>query len=117
MSAIAEDLNGNFWIGTDGGGLDLARPDGSVVKVFRHDPNDSTSLPANTVYAIAVDAAGRVWIGTDGGGLALVVGSAAAPDSIRFQDALARGGAVERHDLGRAQPTPRGTSGSAAMPG
>jgi signal transduction histidine kinase/ligand-binding sensor domain-containing protein/CheY-like chemotaxis protein/HPt (histidine-containing phosphotransfer) domain-containing protein len=85
VSAIAEDLNGNLWIGTDGGGLDLARPDGSVVKVFRHDPNDTTSLPANTVYAIAVDAAGRVWIGTDGGGLALVVGSAAAPHSIRFK--------------------------------
>jgi signal transduction histidine kinase/ligand-binding sensor domain-containing protein/DNA-binding NarL/FixJ family response regulator len=84
-SALAEDPSGNFWIGTDGGGLNLARPDGSVIKVFRHDPNDASSLPANTVYAVTVDLQGRVWIGTDGGGLARVIGSATAPDAIRFQ--------------------------------
>jgi signal transduction histidine kinase/ligand-binding sensor domain-containing protein/CheY-like chemotaxis protein/HPt (histidine-containing phosphotransfer) domain-containing protein len=83
--AIAEGLDGNVWIGTVGGGLDLARPDGSVIKVFRHDPSDPASLPANIVYAINVDSAGRVWLGTDGGGLVQVIGSAAAPDSLRFQ--------------------------------
>jgi signal transduction histidine kinase/ligand-binding sensor domain-containing protein/CheY-like chemotaxis protein/HPt (histidine-containing phosphotransfer) domain-containing protein len=83
--SIAEGLDGNVWIGTVGGGLDLARPDGSVIKVFRHDPNDPASLPANIVYAIAVDTAGRVWLGTDGGGLVQVLGSAKAPDSVRFQ--------------------------------
>ncbi|MDB6083389.1 MAG: hypothetical protein JWN43_1270, partial [Gammaproteobacteria bacterium] len=83
--AIAEDRSGNFWIGTDGGGLDLARADGTVVKVFRNDPSDPTSLPANTLYALAVDAQDRIWAATDGGGLALVVGSAASPDSIRFK--------------------------------
>jgi signal transduction histidine kinase/ligand-binding sensor domain-containing protein len=85
VTAIAEDLEGNMWIGTDGGGLNLARPDGSVIKVFRHDPNDPASIPANTVFAIAVDARGRVWLGTDGGGLALVSGSTAAPEAIRFK--------------------------------
>jgi len=85
VMSIAEDLKGNLWIGTDGGGLDLARPDGTVVKVFRHDPSDSASLPANTVYAISVDSVGRVWLGTDGGGLVQVLGSAEAPDSLRFQ--------------------------------
>jgi signal transduction histidine kinase/ligand-binding sensor domain-containing protein/CheY-like chemotaxis protein/HPt (histidine-containing phosphotransfer) domain-containing protein len=85
VSAVAEDSSGNFWIGTDGGGLDLARPDGAVIKVFRHDPRNPASLPANTVYALDIDVEGRVWAGTDGGGLAQVVGTAAAPDSIRFQ--------------------------------
>jgi signal transduction histidine kinase/ligand-binding sensor domain-containing protein/CheY-like chemotaxis protein/HPt (histidine-containing phosphotransfer) domain-containing protein len=85
VTAVAEDSNGNFWIGTDGGGLDLARPDGAVIKVFRHDPKNPASLPANTVYALDIDVEGRVWVGTDGGGLAQVVGTAAAPDSIRFQ--------------------------------
>ncbi len=84
-SAIAEDADGNIWIGTDGGGLDLARPDGTVRRVFRHDPNDPASLPANTVYALAMDAKGRLWIATDGGGLALMSGSAAAPEAIRFR--------------------------------
>jgi signal transduction histidine kinase/ligand-binding sensor domain-containing protein/CheY-like chemotaxis protein/HPt (histidine-containing phosphotransfer) domain-containing protein len=85
VSAIAEDSRGNFWIGTDGGGLDLARADGTVIKVFRHDPRDLSTLPANTVYALTIDVQGRVWVATDGGGLARVVGSAAFPDSIRFQ--------------------------------
>ena len=85
VTAVAEDSNGNFWIGTDGGGLDLARGDGAVVKVYRHDPKDPASLPANTVYALDIGADGRVWVGTDGGGLAQVVGSADAPEAIRFQ--------------------------------
>ncbi len=90
VSAIAEDSDGYFWIGTDGGGLNLARGDGSVIRTFRHDPNDSRSLPVNTVYAIAIDAEGRVWVATDGGGLLRVVGSTAAPEKIRF-DAVTRG--------------------------
>jgi len=85
VSAIAEDRSGNLWIGTDGGGLNLVRADGTVVKVFRHDPDNPDTLSANTVYALEIDSQDRVWVGTDGGGLARVVGSAAAPDAIRFQ--------------------------------
>ena len=83
--AIAEDRGGNLWIGTDGGGLDLVRADGTVVKVFRHDPDNPATLSANMVYALAIDAQDRIWVGTDGGGLVRVLGSASSPDSIRFQ--------------------------------
>jgi signal transduction histidine kinase/ligand-binding sensor domain-containing protein/CheY-like chemotaxis protein/HPt (histidine-containing phosphotransfer) domain-containing protein len=106
VTAIAEDLTGNFWVGTDGGGLDLVRADGTVLKVFRHDPNDLTTLPANTVWALAVDERGRVWIGTDGGGLALVVGSAAFADSIHFR--------VLSHDDGLSSDTIYGVLTDAA---
>ncbi len=85
VTAFAEDSAGDMWIGTDDGGLDLARPDGTVVKVFRHDPTDPTSLPSNTVYALDADAEGHIWVATDGGGIARVMGSAAAPDAIRFK--------------------------------
>jgi signal transduction histidine kinase/ligand-binding sensor domain-containing protein/DNA-binding response OmpR family regulator len=85
VTAIAEDAQGNVWIGTDDGGLDLARPDGTVVKVFRHDPADPTSLPSNTVYALEVDGKGRVWVATDGGGLAQVAGTIALPETIHFK--------------------------------
>ncbi len=85
VTAFAEDPQGNMWIGTDDGGLDLARPDGTVVKVFRHDPADPASLPSNTIYALDADADGKIWVATDGGGIARVVGSAAAPDAIRFK--------------------------------
>ena len=97
VTAIAEDSQGNVWLGTDDGGLDLARTDGTVVKVFRHDPADPASLPSNTVYALEVDAEGRIWVATDEGGLARVVGSTASPDSIRFRVAVARGRTVERY--------------------
>ncbi len=85
VTALAQDAQGNFWIGTNGGGLDLARPDGTVIRVFRHDPQDPSSLPSNTIYALAVDAHDRVWIGTSGGGLALALGADSAPRSIRFR--------------------------------
>jgi len=85
VTDFAQDSQGNLWIGTDGGGLDLARPDGTVVRVFRHDPHDPSSLPANTVYALTVDSRDRLWIGTSGGGLALAMGSASAPQAIRFR--------------------------------
>jgi signal transduction histidine kinase/ligand-binding sensor domain-containing protein/CheY-like chemotaxis protein/HPt (histidine-containing phosphotransfer) domain-containing protein len=97
VTAIAEDPSGNFWVGTDGGGLVLIRADGTVIKTFRHDPNDSTSLPTNTVWALAVDGRGRVWIGTDGGGLALVEGSAASANTIRFR--------IVSHDDGLSSDT------------
>ncbi|MGD0501277.1 MAG: two-component regulator propeller domain-containing protein [Steroidobacteraceae bacterium] len=85
VTAFAEDPEGNMWIGTDDGGLDLARHDGTVVKVFRHNPAVPTSLPSNTIYALEVDAQGGIWVATDSAGLARVVGSAAAPDAIRFK--------------------------------
>ncbi|HEX4267392.1 MAG TPA: two-component regulator propeller domain-containing protein [Steroidobacteraceae bacterium] len=85
VTAFAEDSRGDMWIGTDGGGLDLAGSDGTVIKVFRHDPNDPSSLPSNTIYALAVDARDRVWIGTNGGGLALGTGGAAAPEKVAFR--------------------------------
>jgi diguanylate cyclase (GGDEF)-like protein len=85
VSAFAEDSHGNIWIGTDGGGLALARPDGTVVKIFRHDPHDPMTLPVNTVYALAVDGEDRVWVGTDGGGLARLLGNPGVPDSVQFQ--------------------------------
>jgi signal transduction histidine kinase/ligand-binding sensor domain-containing protein/DNA-binding response OmpR family regulator len=85
VTVFAQDSQGYLWIGTNGGGLDLARPDGTVIKVFRHDPHDPSSLPANTVYALAVDSRDRIWIGTSGGGLALATGADSAPQSIRFR--------------------------------
>jgi hypothetical protein len=36
---------------------------------FSHDPDDSSSLSMNTVYAILKDRDGDVWLGTWGGGL------------------------------------------------
>ncbi len=84
VTSLAEDGRGHWWIGTTNG-LNLARADGHVVKVFKNDPNDTASLAVNVIYGVTVDARDRVWVATDGGGLAQVIGSSAAPEQIRFK--------------------------------
>ncbi len=55
-----------MWFGTRDG---LNRYDGSGFKVYKHDPQNRSSLGHNQVTALAEDQAGMLWIGTDGGGL------------------------------------------------
>ncbi|MEM6647785.1 MAG: two-component regulator propeller domain-containing protein [Bacteroidota bacterium] len=61
---IVQDAQGFIWIGTDQG---LNRYDGRQVKVFRHDPADSTSLDFNNVMDLHLDAQGRLWASTHSG--------------------------------------------------
>lgn len=76
--SIAEDLDGNIWIGTDQGPLIYFTPD----NIFKEDPranrikvprNDGSGLSdyllkTETVTSIAVDGANRKWLGTSGSG-------------------------------------------------
>jgi signal transduction histidine kinase/ligand-binding sensor domain-containing protein len=67
LTAIYQDRHGILWIGTNSGGLNrLDRSTGSVA-IYRHDPDDSTSLSPGEVDAIYEDRAGTLWIGTVGG--------------------------------------------------
>ena len=69
IQAIFEDGSGQFWVGTeDGGLLRFDRTTGEATR-YRHDPDDPNSLSANNVSAIHEDRAGRFWVGTWGGGL------------------------------------------------
>jgi len=117
VTAMVEDARGNLWLGTEGGGLDLARADGTVLKVFRNDPANPATLPANTVYALAVDGDGRLWVATDGGGLARVVDPGASPDAIQFQ-VLSRADGLSSDTLWGIVPDARGRlwlSGNAGL--
>ncbi len=60
VNYIFQDSNGFIWISTNDG---LNRYDGNNIKVFKNDPNDSTTIPTNDCYAIAEDADGFIWIG------------------------------------------------------
>ncbi|MFH0757898.1 MAG: two-component regulator propeller domain-containing protein, partial [Bacteroidota bacterium] len=64
INKIIEDSYGYIWIGTTNG---LNRYDGTNVRVFYHDPQDSSSLSGNNVSAFAVDMDGDLWIGTKKG--------------------------------------------------
>jgi hypothetical protein len=74
VSCIAEDLDGNIWVGTDQGPVIYYNPDkifDSDVKAFRIKipRNDGSGLAdfmlgTETITSIAVDGANRKWVGT-----------------------------------------------------
>ena len=66
VECIEQDRLGFIWLCTEDG---LNRYDGREIKVFKHDPQDPTSLSENWVSALHEDTAGRLWVGTEGGGL------------------------------------------------
>jgi ligand-binding sensor domain-containing protein len=80
--SIAEDLDGNIWVGTDQGPLIYFNPrnmfDGnpkaSRIKIARNDGTNDADfvLKTETITAIAVDGANRKWLGTSGSGLYLL---------------------------------------------
>ena len=66
VADIYEDEEGTFWIGTFGG-LFQCDPETWQCQVFRHDPEDPTSLTHDLINDIAEDAVGDLWIATGGG--------------------------------------------------
>ena len=67
VNYIFQDSNGFLWISTADG---LNRYDGNNIKVFKNDPNDSTTIPTNDCYAIAEDRDGYIWIGVSNNSIA-----------------------------------------------
>jgi Tfp pilus assembly protein FimT len=80
--SIAEDLDGNIWIGTDQGPLIYFNPEqvfdndlkASRIKIPRNDGTNLADymLKTETITSIAVDGANRKWLGTSGSGVYLL---------------------------------------------
>jgi signal transduction histidine kinase/ligand-binding sensor domain-containing protein len=70
IRSIIKDLDGTFWIGTYGGGLNRFVPDSGKFYHYNHNPLDPQSLPSDMINILFVDSQGKLWVGTDGGGLA-----------------------------------------------
>ena len=80
--SIAEDLDGNIWLGTDNGPVVYYNPerifDGDIsgfrIKVPRNDGSGLADylLGTETITAISVDGANRKWLGTAGSGAYLI---------------------------------------------
>ncbi|PIB36225.1 hypothetical protein BFP72_12900 [Reichenbachiella sp. 5M10] len=67
--SIAEDPQGNIYVGTDGGGINIVDAQTGVVEQLMHDPHDQGSLLSNAVLAIQIDRDENLWVGTFDGGL------------------------------------------------
>jgi ligand-binding sensor domain-containing protein/signal transduction histidine kinase len=65
VRAIADDAEGNIWIGTVGGGLNRLSKDG-----FASFRKSLEGLPSDDISSLYVDGDGVLWIGTFGSGLA-----------------------------------------------
>jgi diguanylate cyclase (GGDEF)-like protein len=63
--SLAEDREGNIWIGTTGG---LVRLRDTRVRAL----TQREGLPPGTIRAVLEDSTGRVWVGSEGGGLCRV---------------------------------------------
>lgn len=61
---IFEDSEGNFWIGTYGGGLDLYDRKTNSFTHHRHDESNPYSISDDVILSIFEDRGGIVWIGT-----------------------------------------------------
>ena len=81
VSCIAEDKDGNMWIGTDIGPfvleksqIESSNPIYTQVKIPRNDGTNYADYLLNKVVitAIAIDAGNRKWIGTNGNGVYLI---------------------------------------------
>src|SRR5688500_6424022 len=64
VNCILHDSKGFMWFGTDDG---LNRFDGNQFKIFRNNPDDSTSIFGNAVRSIIEDEHGNIWVGTEEG--------------------------------------------------
>ncbi|MCH4553114.1 two-component regulator propeller domain-containing protein [Aestuariibaculum lutulentum] len=69
---IFEGSNGDIWIATDGGGVNLLNPKTGKFKYFTHDTSNPKSLSSNYIYSVLEDSKRRIWIGTYRGGLNLL---------------------------------------------
>jgi len=64
---IKEDAE-NLWVATDGGLLQYNHQ-GTLLKQFKHNPSDNTSLfdPSNVILSMSYDQGDTIWIGTSDG--------------------------------------------------
>src|SRR5216684_3454921 len=64
IRGIYKDTTGYIWLTSEGG---VARFDGYSFKTFRHNPDDSTSLPKDFSWSAAFPKFGDIYFTTDSG--------------------------------------------------
>ena len=64
---IDEDMEGNLWLSTQGGGLLRYTAGDKQFRIYRHDTKDEHSIPNDQVNCATVDESGHLWVGTMSG--------------------------------------------------
>ena len=63
VNCLLLDRTGFIWFGTDDG---LNRYDGYDIKIYRNDPDDSTTISNSIIWSLFEDKEGYIWVGTKG---------------------------------------------------
>ena len=66
ITALAEDNNGNIWIGTNSDGVDVFSKDMNQIINLRYNHTNPYSLSNNEVLSIYRDQSGIIWVGSNG---------------------------------------------------
>ncbi|MBN1273478.1 MAG: hypothetical protein JXB26_14520 [Candidatus Aminicenantes bacterium] len=61
------DRNGNLWIGTFGGGINIFDDKNNRFIHTLNDPDTTESLSSNVILSLYEDSLGTIWVGTDSG--------------------------------------------------
>jgi signal transduction histidine kinase/ligand-binding sensor domain-containing protein/DNA-binding response OmpR family regulator len=67
ITSVAEDKNGDLWVGTRIGGLNkYVRSHDSFIS-YKHDPAKKSSISSNNITVIYKDRESKLWVGTEDG--------------------------------------------------
>ena len=66
---LRPDREGNFWIGTFGGGICRFDPRKNIFSGFSHEANNNNSLAGDSIYFLHFDESQNLWIGIFGKGV------------------------------------------------
>ncbi len=80
VRGITEDNDGQIWIATDHGGINILNKKAGQVNYILHNEEDERSLGHNSIYSIVKDKTGIIWIGTFKKGISYY-----HPDLIKFR--------------------------------
>lgn len=63
------EKDGEIWMGTDGGGINILTPQTQEITCIKHIPGDAGSLPVNSITVLYKDNENNLWAGSVRGGI------------------------------------------------
>lgn len=69
ITNFLQDSDGDLWIGSDGGGLNLKNHVTGKITTFKYDANNPNGINCDKVISIIEDEEGYIWLATYGGGI------------------------------------------------
>lgn len=72
IRAMCLDKNGNIWIGTQGGGVNMFNQQTEEFTRYIHSESDENTIGGSDVWAIDIDHDGRIWAGHWGQGISVI---------------------------------------------